>query len=460
MANQNKIPGLLNEISATNRFRDPIYGYIWLSDDEKTIVDTPIFQRLRRIQQLALTKYVFPTAEHSRFVHSLGVLQCSTNIFLELLKKNENILLEVISFEELLKFFKILRFGALLHDIGHLPFSHGCEKALLPEGLKHEHISQYIIKNYPLIKDILEKNKTDPSLVSSLLLEKPFPYKYNVIKKIISGVFDADRADYLLRDSYNCGVSYGNYDYIRYVSSFQLEKGNGKNFNLSVEYGNIQVLESFLLARYHYSMQVPYHRTRTGLDRVLEEYVKQLKKENRLPDLFKADPDQSLKEMDLERFIFFDEFDFFQEIKKDYINKSKLAKILLREDHLFPAIDRSGADRNDLFNYADFIVRLENAGFKKNEDFITYHKKGEKIHSLISGSEEGSKGHIIRVKDKRGKDIGNIIDCSPILKALEKKDINLLRVYIFSERKQEALNLLKEHDDHMEAMNRQFIGKE
>ncbi|MBW1617047.1 MAG: hypothetical protein JRJ49_11100 [Deltaproteobacteria bacterium] len=115
MSSKNRLTGILNEIGAVNRFRDPIY--IWLSDDEVKIVDTPIFQRLRRIQQLALTKYVFPTAEHSRFVHSLGVLQCATNIFIELLKKNEGVLLETIGEKELLIFFKTLRFGALLHDI-------------------------------------------------------------------------------------------------------------------------------------------------------------------------------------------------------------------------------------------------------------------------------------------------------------------------------------------------------
>jgi HD superfamily phosphohydrolase len=448
MATQNKLAGILNEIGATNRFRDPIYGYIWLSDDEVKIIDTPIFQRLRRIQQLALTKYVFPTAEHSRFVHSLGVLQCATNIFLELLRRHEDTILKVIDTTELLNLFKTLRFGALLHDIGHLPFSHACEKELLPDGLKHEHISQYIIENHSAIKEILAINDVAPKIVSSLLIGKPVTHKYNVIKKILSGVFDADRADYLLRDSYNCGVSYGNYDYIRYISSFTLEEADGKTFKLSIEYGNIQVLEAFLLARYHYNMQIPYHRTRTGIDRVLEEYVKYLKKDNRLPDLFQTDSEQSLKDVDLDLFIFFDEFELFQEIKKDYKNNNRLAKILLREDHLFPAIDRVGTNKDDLHYYADFIIKLENKGLKENEDFITYKKRGQKIHSLISSSEEGEED-TIRVKDKRGKDIGDIIECSPILKALEKQEIHLLRVYIFSDKKQKALNLLTEYDEHI-----------
>ena len=75
-------------IQPKHRIRDPIYGYIWLTDSELKIIDTPVFQRLRRISQLALTRYVYPSAEHSRFVHSLGVLQAATNIFYEVLRFN------------------------------------------------------------------------------------------------------------------------------------------------------------------------------------------------------------------------------------------------------------------------------------------------------------------------------------------------------------------------------------
>ena len=79
---------LLQKIGAVNKIRDPIYGYIWFTESEREIIDDPLFQRLRRIHQLALTKYVYPAAEHSRFTHSLGVLQAATNIFLEFFRAN------------------------------------------------------------------------------------------------------------------------------------------------------------------------------------------------------------------------------------------------------------------------------------------------------------------------------------------------------------------------------------
>ena len=444
---------LLNEIQATNRFRDPIYGYIWLSDDEVTIIDTPIFQRLRRIQQLALTKYVFPTAEHSRFVHSLGVLQCATNIFLELLKKNKKTFLKIIKDKELIKFFKILRFGALLHDIGHLPFSHACEKALLPPGLTHEHISQYIIKNDSKIKEIIEKNDISTKVISSLLGDDVPIYKYSIIKEIISGVFDADRADYLLRDSYNCGVAYGHYDYIRYISSFQIGDDIPR---LNIEDGSIQVLETFLLARHQYNMQIPYHRTRTGIDRVLEEYIKYLREEERLKKIVQKKNNKTIK-VDLERFLFFDEFEFFQEIKKDYKKNNHLAKILLREEHLVPVMDKIGIEKEILRNYGEFLVKLEEKGFKENQHFIVYKKMGLKIHSLVSESEEEqNKKHIPRVIDKQGEFLGNIIELSPILKALENKPINIVRIYVFKEYQEKAFKILAEFKKHIKKVKKKF----
>lgn len=433
---------LLKAIDAKNKFRDPIFGYIWLTDDEVEIVDTPIFQRLRRIQQLALTKYVFPTAEHSRFVHSLGVLQSATNIFYELWRKNRETLLQIIKSDELNKFFKTLRFAALLHDIGHLPFSHACE-FLLPNGITHEHISQYIVLKHPTIKAVLKRNSVQPEIVAALY-KGLFGAKYNIIKKVISGIFDADRADYLLRDSYNCGVTYGNYDYIRYVSSFNLTRTNTKDdIALTIEEGNIQVLESFLLARYHYNMQVPYHRTRTGLDRTLEIYGSCLRSDKRLPDLkIKIDPPGSIGELDLKRFTFFDDYEIFELIKSDYNAGNIWARILLREDHLSPIFDRTGIDKEDLIFYGEYILMLQDEGLKENEHFITY-RHDLKIHELISGSDERKNNDGIKIKDKRGEIIGSFIDRSPVIKFLQEKTVHLLRVYILSDQRDKAIQILK-----------------
>jgi HD superfamily phosphohydrolase len=437
---------VLNELGEKKRFRDPLYGYVWLTKAEVEIVDTAIFQRLRRIQQLALTKYVYPTAEHSRFVHSIGVVQCATNIFLELLRKNREFLLDLIG-EELIRFIKTLRFAALLHDIGHLPFSHATERVLLPAGLKHEHVSQYIVKRHPEIKNILENENANPDLIASLLGDLHSP-RYSVIKKIISGVFDADRADYLLRDSYNCGVTYGNYDYIRYVSSFNLVPHEGKSFALTIDEGSIHTLEAFLLARFHYNLQIPYHRTRTALDCSLERYIEFLKRENRLPTIVSKFSGRSIEEIDLDHFTFFDDFEIFQEIKKDNRNRVKWTDILLREDHLYPLFDRSDLEAEDKINYSDLIVRLEEDGLEKHNDFLTYSKQ-VKIHDLVSGTNENEKKDSIQVTNRSGEIIGNCFDCSPVLKYLQRNAVQLLRIYVVKDRLAKANEVLYKFNDHL-----------
>ena len=147
-------------LNPTHRIRDPIYGYIWLTDAELEIVDTPVFQRLRRIGQLALTKYVYPTAEHSRFVHSLGVFQAATNIFDEVLRFNPQLVNGHDS--QLQQDLKVLRFAALLHDIGHMPFSHATEDVFLNKSISHEDIGKYIIQNHKKISEIIEKEGISP----------------------------------------------------------------------------------------------------------------------------------------------------------------------------------------------------------------------------------------------------------------------------------------------------------
>ena len=139
-----------------NRIRDPIHGFIHFDDAEREIINSPAFQRLRNIKQLAFTYYVYPGAMHSRFEHSLGVMQMASRAFDSLVKKHKTELeknFKSISLT-LEKAKSVIRLAGLLHDIGHLPFSHGGEE-VLPEGKKHEDVSIYIIKE--LFEDQIEK---------------------------------------------------------------------------------------------------------------------------------------------------------------------------------------------------------------------------------------------------------------------------------------------------------------
>jgi len=197
-------------------------------------------------------------------------------------------------------------------------------------------------------------------------------------------------------------------------------------------------------------MQVPFHRTRTGLDRVLEIYMRYLKSNERLPNLkMKTVLPVSIEEFDLERFTFFDDYEIFQEIKEDFQAGNTWAKILLREDHLIPVFDRSGIDKEDLNFYGDFILMLKDEGLREDEHFITY-KNEEKIHDLISGSDEKEDSDGIKVKDKSGEIIGDFIDRSPVLKSLQRKGVYLLRVYVLSNYRDKAIKVLGQFNERME----------
>ncbi|MEC9491446.1 HD domain-containing protein [Flexistipes sp.] len=426
-----KYSDLLGEIDVKHRFRDPIYGFIWLTEDELKIVDSELFQRLRRIHQLALTKYVYPAAENTRFPHSLGVLQSATNIFLELYRNNYNSLNEVMG--DTVNLFKELRFAALLHDIGHMPFSHATEDIFLDEGTTHEDVSKHIVLDYKPFLSIFKKNNIKPEVIANLFKGK-LTSEYRILKKILSDSFDADRADYLLRDSYMCGVKYGLYDFQRFISSFDFSK---KTKDFTIKYGNIHSVESLLLARYYYNMQVPFHRTRKGYDIVLKKFIEKYKEEI---DCGIVIEDGKLK-MDFEQFFFFDDNYVFEIIKRKYKEGDKFAKTLMRGENKLHAVfdlEVKAEEKEYANEYGEFIQELKEKGFKENEDYFKF-KETIKIHKLIKQSDEKEETDYVVIKDGKEYDL---LDLSAILKSL-KEPIVIYRVYIVSEKKGEAEKIYK-----------------
>jgi HD superfamily phosphohydrolase len=258
------------------KIRDPIHGFIHYSGDEQEIIDSSHFQRLRGIKQLALTCLVYPGAMHTRFEHSLGVMEMASRAFDALCSKTKNE-------EKLRRNFKsigltikearqLLRLTALFHDTGHLPFSHAAEK-ILPAGKSHEAISVAIVA--------LSKRELDRRFYAGVsshiceLIKKNglVPPELLILKKLISSQLDVDRADYLLRDSHHCGVEYGNFDYLRLFEMLCVIEGREGGLELAVDRGGVHSLESLILARYYMFAQVYFHRVRRIFDLYLEKYM-------------------------------------------------------------------------------------------------------------------------------------------------------------------------------------------
>ena len=427
-----------------HRFRDPIYGFIELNDSELKIIDTPIFQRLRRVHQLALTKYVYPSAEHSRFTHSMGVMQVATEIFLNIYRNSDHALLSKETGDrtgDIANKLQILRFATLLHDIGHLPFSHTAEKLILQQKSSHEQLGQHIIKNYPPIRKAIEEKGIDTKIVAMLLDDKPLA-EYFVLKNIVSGQLDADRADYLLRDSYSCGVKYGEYDYKRYIQSFFLKENKNGQPKLCIEEKNIYLVEAFLMARYHYNLQVPYHRTRSGYDIALRKYIEHLKEKNCFPEFIKFDENNNIDYLDFEQFELFDDYSIFEMIKTDYKNDGNIwAKMLMRQEHLLPVFDHIKTTGGENFHqYKSILKDLKDTGLTEETDFFRFEKTLTVSKLLQKRDDDCDDKFPLGLIINDRPEPGNIMDYSNILSQLGKP-IEIFRIYALKKHREMALEL-------------------
>lgn len=255
--------------------RDPIHGFIEYNSTEEKIINTELFQRLRGIRQLALASFVYPGAHHTRFEHSIGTMHLASRVAekLRLDRKTR----------------RILRLTALLHDIGHGPFSHVSEQILekyAADMMKryhaenaHELMSILVIKKHPEISRIL--GDSDINDIIRLLQKQA---NRSIEKDIISGPLDVDKLDYLLRDSYFAGVRYGVFDLDKVIESFTIVGMGGVGFTLGINGEGVHAIEQLLLAKYHMNAQVYRHRIRRITDAMLVRGIQYALKDG-LPEL-------------------------------------------------------------------------------------------------------------------------------------------------------------------------------
>jgi hypothetical protein len=228
----------------TGEITDPVHRYIRFSQVEKEVIDSPAFQRLRRIRQLAGAHLVYPSAQHSRFEHSLGAMHIAGLAGESLLVKGYIDHAETV---------QDLRLAALLHDIGHGPFSHLFEEVLeYRRSTTHEEMGKRIIMQSE-IADVLDRHGHSADLICRLSFGQS---KINFMNEIISGGLSADIMDYLPRDGLFTGAEYAKVDYHRLLSSLEVSKNR-----LALNRSALNSLESMLISRYEMFKAVYFHKT-------------------------------------------------------------------------------------------------------------------------------------------------------------------------------------------------------
>lgn len=271
-----------------HEIRDPIHNFIRIETEERRILDSRPFQRLRHIHQLAMTYLVYPGATHRRFEHSLGVMELAGRVFDIVTKENHlysDSARNVVPRNKLDYWRQVVRMAALCHDVGHPPFSHAAEE-LLPDGWDHQRMTDDLIRGDVMSK-LWKELKIDPEDVAKLALgPKGFgPKKHRqvafsqweaILSEIIVGdAFGVDRMDYLLRDTYHAGVAYGRFDHFRLIDTLRiLPHEQTGEATLGIEAGGLHSAEALLLARYFMYLQLYYHPVRRIYDFHLSQFLK------------------------------------------------------------------------------------------------------------------------------------------------------------------------------------------
>lgn len=264
---------------------DPIHEYVSFTvpyatldpseRTEKDLIDSPWVQRLRYIYQLQSARWVYPSAEHTRFVHSLGTMHVAGRFARHLYPFLQKAVPDVPSpaFVE-----EFLRITALVHDIGHGPFCHFFDDNYLHGfGLSHEKLGQIIVREHlgPIIKKIRRSpsgpfargEELNPDLIAHVILKEKgkdnsrIPRWINVLQPVISGSYTADNLDYVLRDAYMCGVAVGPVDLTRLIH-YTIVTSKG----FTIHKTGLPALHMFLNTRMYLYSNVYYHRTTRAID--------------------------------------------------------------------------------------------------------------------------------------------------------------------------------------------------
>lgn len=433
-------------IRPEKELRDPIHGFIPIYGQELKIIQSPVFQRLRRVKQLSFCYFIYHGAEHSRFGHAIGVMHLVDKALTKINENSEkyNSLIKISNDD-----IKLARLAALLHDVGHYPFSHALDKTnLIPEN--HEKYSIALVKNH--FGTFIEKEGIDPAQVTNLIEGKSNPEK-PFLTTLINSQIDTDKFDYLLRDSYYTGVKYGVYDLDRLLDSlFVTENGE-----LVILDKGFFAAEQFVLARYLMFGQVYIHKTKRCFEGLVKKALEFLASKGkfeypRTKDLSNADEIKNFINLDdawiLGKIQSITDSDM-SHIPKAIQNREPFKKILDSEEiSQKMKMKKEGEDGSSYLKAIEEDLQyqlskgsLESIGIKTED--ILFDKASYLSYKLrpysnpMPSTEKTEDPAAILIFNEKTKLKETIEERSKIIKILGEK-VNLRRTYVYGS-KQDAL---------------------
>jgi HD superfamily phosphohydrolase len=352
-------------------YRDPVHNIIRLRADNDEgqlmirLIDTPEFQRLRRIKQLGLGLYTYQGAEHSRFTHSLGALHLMTRILDQLSDRYQ-----IESLDRL-----ATRAAALLHDVGHGPFSHAMEKVL---GVRHEALTiKTVLSAETELGQTLRSHSTElPQRVAAVIAGN---FRPAALAQLVSSQLDVDRMDYLLRDSLMTGAKYGLFDLEWIINALQIDTEHDRIY---VAARGVFAVEEYLQARYYMFRQVYFHRTLRSAEAVLRSaLLRSLELMSLGAEVWRA-PDTSFEKvlrqqpLSITEHLELDDSDIIFHLKQWQRSDDGILKDLSQRfvgRRLFKAVDLDmpSTEREDFLKAARTVV--EGHGFDPRYYFVEDH---------------------------------------------------------------------------------------
>lgn len=392
-------------LAKTAQIRDPIHGSITISPAELKLIDHPAFQRLRNIKQLGFAELAFPGATHTRYSHSLGAMHLASRIFDRLFRPGD---LDEATRQ---RFRQLVRIATLFHDIGHAPLSHSSE-SIMPPVTTLKLPSPYVGKTTKrqathedyTIKILLESSLSEaidllfadeginaeqivtlifPTPSSSHLRVGGFDYT-PILQQIISSEIDADRMDYLQRDSVYCGVNYGKFDADWLIDNMVPVEKNAKIY-LGLLSRSIFCFEDFLLSRYHMFASVYFHHVPVMMDALLEKYLR-------------AQQDFILPS-DIESYLQLDDMDLWQFLRRSF-HPTAQQLVHRRAYYLLDEITVD-SEKNLVYHLDHDLLReaLEKKGISSMSTRTTsilskyYQKKSRPVYVCTNA------GHLVSLED-------------------------------------------------------------